>query len=112
MNLNPPIPLEDENGVVPEKWPEPIWINVTHEEYESMMSKCSIVPITEQIILKELEMLNDEEFEKVESAQKSLHKYLECLYSTPDVAPFYVGIAMTTLIQIIDARGKKEKAND
>lgn len=45
MNLNPPIPLEDDNGVVQEKWPEPIWINVTHEEYESMMSKCRIVSI-------------------------------------------------------------------
>lgn len=28
-------------------------------------------------------MLDDEEFEKVEAAHKSLQKYLECLYSTP-----------------------------
>ena len=36
-----------------DKIPGPIWINVSHDEYENMFSKCHVSRINEKIILQE-----------------------------------------------------------
>lgn len=46
-------PLSNGKNPPPERLPEPTYVNVTHEEYEKMMSSCKFNVITEKIILKE-----------------------------------------------------------